>query len=143
MSGITVTITGGKALAAKLGQMSDAVAGKALERATVSGALLVANRAKENCPYKTGNLRRSIHVGGHAGESGGLLNTTGGDVRGNQNSRNHAEVQVGTDVEYAGPVEFGTAHRRGRPFLRPALDEQVEAVGREIGEALADLLRAI
>jgi phage gpG-like protein len=35
---------------------------------------------------------------------------------------NPMEVLVGTPVEYAPHVEFGTVHTRARPFLRPALD---------------------
>jgi HK97 gp10 family phage protein len=140
---LTVKVTGSRETAARLARLSDAMAGQVLERAATSGALLVANAAKEKCPYRTGNLRRSIHVGGHVGESGGLVDTTGQDLGGNQNSRTHAEVVVGTDVEYAAPIEYGANGRAARPFMRPALDSQREAVVQEIGAALRDLLAAM
>lgn len=59
--------------------------------------------AKRNCPVDTGRLRSSI-----AEELG-------------SDSQGLVEV-VGTDVDYAPHVEFGTSRMRAQPFLRPALD---------------------
>jgi len=63
----------------------------------------VHNRAKQLCPVDTGRLRSSISW---------RLERVGGTVVG----------VVGTNVEYAPYVEFGTRHNRSQPFLRPALD---------------------
>ena len=60
-------------------------------------------------------------------------------------------VYVGTDVQYARRIEYGfegedsrgrTYHQPAQPYLRPAIDENQEAVSREVGAALRDLLRA-
>lgn len=69
----------------------------------VKRTIRVHNRAKQLCPVDTGNLRSSIsfrieHVGA----------TTVG--------------VVGTNVEYAPYVEYGTRRMAAQPFLRPALE---------------------
>lgn len=65
-------------------------------------ALRVEAAAKRVCPVDTGRLRSSIT---HA------LAQDGGDVI----------AMVGTNVEYALDVEFGTSKMRAQPYLRPAL----------------------
>jgi HK97 gp10 family phage protein len=159
---IRLRLEGGESLARKLNALGEAVRGRALERAVVAGALIVQDAAKQRAPYKTGNLRRSIHVGG----VGDLHDTTGGQIEGPVRSPNHVEVLVGTNVEYARQREYGgtitpvngqwlswrdaegTWHRArsvtqaATPYLRPALDENAAAVRTEVGEALRDLLRA-
>ena len=136
---ISVSVLGAAQLARKFAQLSDDVSGKALENAVVSGALLVQNDAKRRAPYRTGNLRRSIHVGGHTGKSE-LAESTGTDIGGNKSDQKYAEVLVGTNVDYARVAEYGRGKRQPHPYLRPAVDENKDAVAREIGEALKILL---
>lgn len=138
----TIRLKGSPEMTAKLRKLGDAAAGQALERAAVAGALLIHGAAVPKTPYKTGNLRRSLHVGGHAGESGGLADTKGTDVGGNEHSRARARVLIGTNVEYAPFVEFGTSRMAARPYLRPAFDEQKERAAKEVGAALWELLKA-
>jgi len=108
-----------------LGKLEGRVSDK-LESATKSGALIVQNDAKIKAPYLTGNLKRSIHI-----------ETT-------EKTDTKVVVMVGTDLEYAAAQEFGTS--RGvpaHPYLRPALDENDEAVKKEIKDALAAVLRGV
>jgi len=137
----TIRVVGDKALARKLSTLSDRVAGQALERALVAGGLPILNLVKEHCPWITGNLRRSYHIGGHVGESGGLERTTGTDIGGNVASRTHAEIAIGTNVEYAPPVEYGSGNRPAKPHLRRGFDEGIDDAKQEVVEALRDLLR--
>lgn len=67
-------------------------------------AIDVQNRARQLCPVDTGRLRSSIHF------------EEGQDAEG-------YFIDVGTDVEYAAPVEFGTWKMRAQPYLRPAFAE--------------------
>lgn len=60
-------------------------------------ALRVDKEAKKNCPVDTGNLRGSITV----------------DING-------VEAEVGTNVEYAPFVEYGTSRSKAQPFMTPA-----------------------
>jgi HK97 gp10 family phage protein len=65
-------------------------------------AVKVETSAKRLCPVDTGRLRSSITWElGH--DDIGLL------------------AIIGTNVEYAPYVEFGTSRMRAQPFLRPAL----------------------
>jgi HK97 gp10 family phage protein len=140
-----VEVIGDKELLRKLKALSDQVAGKALERAVAAGALRVQNAAKQRAPYRTGTLRRSIHI-----EAEG--------------DRDHAEATVGTDVVYAAQVEFGgtitpkqakllswigpdgkrvfarSVTQKARPYLRPAFDEESDAAVRVMGDALRTLV---
>jgi len=136
---ITVKVVGDKELVAKLRKLGDQTGGRLLEMAVVSGALLVQNEAKRKAPIKTGNLNRSIHVGGHS-EQSELAESDGSDVGSNAASATEAHVLVGTNVVYGPAQEFGTSKIPAHPYLRPALDEQAGAVEREIGEALKDLI---
>lgn len=65
-------------------------------------AIRVQNGAKRLCPVDTGRLRSSIVY---------EVAATGRTIT----------ARIGTNVEYAGYVEFGTRHMRARPYLRPAL----------------------
>ena len=73
--------------------------------------------AKMRCPVDTGNLRNSIT---HQAE---------GDM---------AEA-IGTAVEYAPYVEFGTHKMAGRPYLVPSLEEHVDEYKQVIQNELSKL----
>lgn len=65
-------------------------------------AVQVEAKAKRACPVDTGRLRAS------------LTHNLERDSRG-------LVAFVGTNVNYAAHVEFGTKHQRPQPYLRPAL----------------------
>jgi hypothetical protein len=109
------TLRGMGELSRKLANLDAATRGKAIERALLVGAQPVRNQAVEDAPVKTGNLRRSIH-------------TEVGVQTGN------TIVYVGTDVDYAWAQEVR------KPYLRPALDQNVDEVRREVIGALRDLV---
>lgn len=70
-----------------------------IEQALTAIGLTAETYAKKDCPVDTGRLRNSIT---HAVDSG------------------EQAVYIGTNVEYAAPVELGTSRSRARPYLRPA-----------------------
>lgn len=140
MTGIKVT--GLDDLVRKLESLGAEMAGPILENAVKSGGMLVRNDAQRRGPYDnppsgnklTHTLGRSIHV---------EVETT---------APGRAEATVGTDVVYAARVEFGfegadslgrVYHQAPKPYLRPALDENEDAIQREIGEALKDLIEKV
>ncbi len=122
MANVTFKLTGNRELAATFRRLGAATQGRMLINALEAGALPVQNDAKRRCPVDTGNLRRSIHTGNQ--QSGGTT----------------ASVEVGTDVEYAGYVEFGTRFMPAQPYLRPALESQRPDALREAADALRALL---
>jgi HK97 gp10 family phage protein len=146
MSAMTIKITGDKAMIRRLDSLGKVARGKALENALVAGALLVQNDAKQRAPYITGNLRRSIHIGGHEDLNpdglGDIVDRAGTRVPHPEVGQNKVSVFVGTDVNYAAAVEYGGKGRRAKPYLRPAMDENKDAVRKEVSEALRDLIDA-
>ena len=142
---MSTSVTGGDSLKRKFAALSDVVRGRAQERALIAGALIIQNDAKRRAAKDTGNMARSIHIGGHedlAHDRQGIVRATGQPVPPPESSGAESAVYIGTDVEYAPNVEFGTGRRRAQPFLRPAIDENGPAVRNEVGAAYVDLIRA-
>lgn len=123
MAGASFRLTGDHKLVAQLGRLSNATRGQAMGDALMAGAEIVSNDAKRRAPYKTGNLRRSIHP---------RLVSAGASS---------AEALVGTNVEYAIYQELGTRRMAANPYLRPALESMQGAVSVEVSAALLDLIR--
>lgn len=84
------------------------------ERDLARVGLRVQNAARSFCPVDTGRLRSSIQY------------VPGRDALG-------PFFDVGTNVEYAPFVEYGTSRTRAQPFLRPALAQAVGYVAEEVG----------
>lgn len=138
-------VRGSDSLKRKLDALGERLQAKLMTDALVSGALIIQNDAKRRAPYKTGNLRRSIHIGGSENlnpDQGAIVQRTGEEVPPPQVDNDTARVWVGTDVEYASSVELGAEGRRPQPFLRPAADTTRSDVSREVAEALRDLIKA-
>jgi len=128
---LKMKITGVKELQKNLEKLGDEFTRK-LEAATRAGALVVQNDAKQRAPYRTGTLRRSIHT----------------EIT--SRKYNQVEALVGTDVEYAQRIEMGFSgvdslgrrfNQPPNPYLRPALDENQDAVQKEIANVFRELLR--
>ena len=86
----------------------DAVKGeleKVLPKILESWGVVAEGYAKLNCPVDTGRLRNSI-----------------------THERNDKEgyVQVGTNVEYAPYVEYGTSRQSAQPYLTPAILDNLD-----------------
>lgn len=71
--------------------------------------------AKSICPVDTGRLKGSITT------------NTG-----------HLEAEVGTNVEYAKFVEFGTRYQSAQPYLIPSFESNVEGIEDRIMGDLID-----
>ena len=65
-------------------------------------ALIAESYAVKKCPYDTGRLRGSISHGVSEEEMCGF---------------------IGTNVEYAPYVEYGTIKMKARPFFKPAVND--------------------
>jgi HK97 gp10 family phage protein len=109
-------------LTRKLAALAKKATPQQLEAALRSGALLIEGDAKRLAPYLTGTLRRSIHT------------ETSSD-------RGGAQARVGTNVEYAPHLEFGTRRQRPQPYLRPAFDGAKNRVRQEVADALKDMVK--
>lgn len=87
---------------------------EAAEEELQATALEIEAQAKVDAPVDTGILRASIA-------------TTGGG----------SEYEIGTNVEYAPFVEFGTQYQSAQPFLFPAFEAATEDLPERIKKAVA------
>lgn len=118
MSKMAFRISGGPEMVAKLRSIDKAINGAA-QQALLTAVMPTVNRAKELAPYRTGTLRRSI-----ASEPG----------------PGKMEVTIGTDVEYAPYLEFGTSRMSPRPYLRPAIEETLPEIGNHLAKAIEAII---
>lgn len=87
-------------------------------RFLTEAAIVVQADAKRMVPVDTGNLRGSI------------VRDVSGDT-----------ATVGTNVEYAEHVEYGTRHMQAQPYLRPAIDNNRKALIRRFADMIRGLMR--
>jgi HK97 gp10 family phage protein len=131
----TVQIRGFADLERALDRIGDA-AGKALADAAMAGAIPVTSMVAMRAPVLTGNLRRSYH--GESGESGANIGPGGARVL--KAGPREAVVVIGTDVEYAPYVEFGTSRMAARAHFRPGLEAGKRVFASEAARVLGDIL---
>lgn len=98
--------------------------------------------AKQRCPYRTGNLRRSIHTAGfRKGQRFyGGTDDNGKPVPDYAVPGNQTVVVVGTNAGYGVYVELGTVHMAAQPYLGPALADNRGRAGQLV---LAGLQRKL
>lgn len=88
-----------------------------IEEALTNSALIVERDAKLNAPVDTGRLRSSItHKENNYGNS-------------------NLSVEIGTNVQYAQAVEYGTSKQSAQPFLFPAYNGNKQKILKEFAKA--------
>lgn len=80
---------------------------KELKEPIIEGVTLVQRSAADKVNVKTGNLKGSIRRGIDDEDGSGY---------------------VATNVEYAPHQEYGTVNMKGKPFMRPALKENLREI---------------
>ena len=116
--------------------------------ALMRGGMIIEAEAKRRCPVDTGRLRASIWTDVERldettfrlsmGASGETKTTVGVEREKDWRGKSRAKYGVGTNVEYAKFVEFGTSKMAAKPFLRPAIDAKAKDVVEEIRGSLRD-----
>ena len=118
---VTLTIKGLETLR-NFDRLAAAIRSRVLEQTVRAGATPILQRAQEKTPVRTGHLRRSEGIKSEV-----------------QGSR--AVAFIGTDVDYAPYVEFGTSRMGAQPYLRPAFDngkaEAIKVMERVFADGLA------
>lgn len=138
-----------KELDAKIKALGGVVTIENLEDALTAGGLEILNQAKENAPIISGTLRRSLHIGGHTdlpaspqymsvSEDAGKYD----DIGKGETQPANVSIKIGTNLEYAAPVELGTEDRPPNPFLRTAFDGKLSAAQIKTREVLIQLVKA-
>ena len=88
---------------------------EAARLAVAASALRIQARAKGDAPVDTGRLRNSIAT-----------------------EQENLTARVGTNVDYAPHVEFGTRRMHAQPYLFPAAEEERDNFRREIARFLRE-----
>ena len=91
---------------------------RACRRIVAEAAANVATYAKKIAPVDTGVLRDGITPAQEDGSDG-------------------MTWEVGDNIEYAIPVEYGTKRRAATPFMRPALENERTKIGEHAAEVFA------
>lgn len=98
---------------------------KDLEGVALQAVEPIRSQAEALAPRRTGRLARSI------------------ESRVTKSTKDEIEVEVGSDLAYAGFVELGTEDTSARPYLRPATDANeaaaVAALIRELDQKLGEM----
>jgi len=81
-------------------------------------ALQIEREAKLNCPVDTSNLKNSIHA----------------------KPIDETSAQVGTNIEYAPYVNYGTIHMSARPFFTNAVNSVEDEFKSKIQQAVKSIL---
>ena len=107
----------------------DVKLGKALAEALEEIAGKICDDAKGFAPVDTGALRKSIRV-----EKKGKLQVSvvagGGGV---------VNPKTGREVNYAGFVEFGTSRMSPQPYMKPALEKNMDLILRVVKEKVLEV----
>jgi HK97 gp10 family phage protein len=114
--GIKVGIEGGRELAAKFKAIGKQVYTEQ-EQGVLLAAMYVERDAIINAPVDTARLRNSIAS------------------RIAQNDGTNIVAEVGTNVQYAQAVEFGTSRMPARPFMLPAFENNKQKILKQLAKA--------
>lgn len=138
-----IVIEGDARVRARLKRMR-AAAPAMLGVALTAGAMPLTNRARQLCPYRTGNLRRSIHftlvalAGMYAeGKAGSNLVYARIQEEGGTIVPVHAKMLHWVDPDTGEDIFARKVEIPPRPYMRPAADETYMLVGAETARALA------
>lgn len=128
------------AIMKRLTQLGPQLQKGAIRRAGTKAMRIVRDAARNSAPVRSGKLRKEIVTRNNARRGrqiGGAViqvGVRGGAKQYQDNSRNRRMQRVGQSYEGGGNVfywrflEFGTKYIRARPFMRPALANNVTAV---------------
>lgn len=144
---MTVTVTGIESLKRKLKSL-----GSDMEEAVFSGVILTANGIRTDAiksiqaPSMGTWVKRSRQGGGTydhvAAKENSAPNTDTGKLVASlavEPNRGGVYALIGSNLDYAEFLEFGTSKMGARPFLQPALDKNKGDLNKNISVA-ADLL---
>jgi HK97 gp10 family phage protein len=133
-----VKITGGRELYAKLGTFSEKLREAAGRRSARKAMAIVrrdarARLAKIDDTATPEDIRKNVYIQQSRRQSrriGGVVMRVGitGGARAPMGRDANAEAQPGGDTRHWRYIELGTEGVAARPFLRPALEENVGAV---------------
>lgn len=119
---INIKVIGAKLIINELLKRAKA-SNSALHKAVTKAALIVEGEAKKLAPVDTGRLRASI--------THDVIENILGEIQG----------RVGTNVDYAVHVEYGTRKQPAQSYLRPALSKNFGRIQKIMSNAVVGVWR--
>ena len=121
------------------GLMKAAVAGATVIKGEMR--VLIAHSPATGRVYMHGTIPHQASAGGEppATDTGNLVN--GITVQEGQRSKETAEAMVGPTAEYAEALERGTSRMAARPYMRPAVDNNMDRIATAVDAQLKKALR--
>lgn len=116
-----VSIVGDKTLIKRLKAMDDE-ASATLMKASKAGGKIALDDAKKNCPVDSGTLRNSLKM------TENVTKPTRADVK----------IDYDKSLKYGTFVELGAKGRTAKPFMRDAVDNNIEKINKVITEEVAN-----
>lgn len=148
MANVEFSLSGWEEITKRLKALPKRLQRQGLRTAARQAMNIVRDTARANAPVKTGflkkniitriNTKRSRQVGGVVAQVG----IRGGSKKYVNNKQNRRLGRVGDNYEHGDNayywrfVEFGTINIRPRPFMRPALTQNITAVTNKMAEAI-------
>ena len=114
----------------------DSALNKAVESALTVAGIILERDAVARTPVDTGRLRGSLtwKTRDHSGQ--GMT-----DAESVSRPNRSWVLHVGTNVEYAPHIEYGTVRMKAQPFLRPALNHRKNDILRDFGKWVEKCLK--
>lgn len=125
--------------------LSEDVRTKVARQAVAAGASVVRKAARDKAPVDSGNLKASL-IMKRIRETNlteeYIVTPRKGKTRDGKAAK-RGQGKLGKDAYYARFVEFGTVKVPARPFIRPALEDNVQRATQAIADRLAARIKKV
>jgi len=123
---VKVQVEGADEIVRTLKLMEDA-AGSVLMKGAKAGGKIALDHAKANCPVDTGALRDSLSL----------------SDAGSTNEKATVKVDYDKSIRYGTFVELGTRRNKANPFLRNAVDQNIDKINEEVSKTISDAIGGV
>jgi len=125
--------------------LSEDVRTKVARQAVAAGASVVRKAARDKAPVDSGNLKASM-IMKRIRETNlteeYIVTPRKGKTRDGKAAK-RGQGKLGKDAYYARFVEFGTVKVPARPFIRPAMEDNVQRATQAIADRLAARIKKV
>lgn len=138
-------VSGLRQLGEAMRGLSEDMRTKVARQAVAAGASVVRKAARDKAPVDSGNLKASL-IMKRIRETNlteeYIVTPRKGKTRDGKAAK-RGQGKLGKDAYYARFVEFGTVKVPARPFIRPALEDNVQRATQAIADRLAARIKKV
>lgn len=140
-----IQVLGLRELGVAMQTLSDDMRTKVARQAVAAGAGVVRKAARDNAPVDSGNLKASLimkRIKDTNLTEEYIVTPRKGKTRDGKSAK-RGQGKLGKDAYYARFVEFGTVKAPAQPFMRPALEDNVQRATNAIADRLAARIKKV